>query len=222
MKRLLTATALTLLLSACGSQTARFSVVMDTTDPVRKDNLTAAIQRVVEGRMIAKKKTVTKQEIKEVGNDTVLTVGVSDKEAVQLLTEGLMAPFSMSVMKQVEEGQGDIISEKYGEFKEIGIVTEHFDWVTAGTFTVNGQAKGAVGITFTTEGEVLLKDMFKKNRGAVIGIFVRGQLMSKKLIEAKDADLTSIAIDGIPSTDLAAAFADDVNVGLHVIFTPLP
>ena len=31
----------------------------------------------------------------------------------------------------------------------------------------------------------------------------------------------SIAVDGIPTLSLASAFADDVNVGLHTVFTPL-
>lgn len=222
MRKLFAVVGLSLLLTACGSQTVRFSLAFDTEDTVRKSELTAAIARTVEGRLEAKKKSAKSQGIKEENGSTILTVEASDAEGATVLQEGLTAPFTMSIMKQVEEGQGDIVSETYGEFKETGIKTEHFDWVTPGTKTdANGQLKGAVVIAFTPKGQELLKTIFAANRGGAIGIFVRGQLMSMKMIDFTDKQ-TSIAIDGIPSGELAAAFADDVNVGLHVTFTVLP
>ena len=221
MKRLLAPLALTLLLAACGSQTVRFTVSYNTPDPLRRSELSAAIQRSIVGRMEAKKKKVVSQQLKNEDGKTVLTVSVSDAEAATLLKESLTGPFSMTIMKQVDAGKGDIISEKYGEFKETGMVTKHFDWVTAGTSMASGRELGSVGLQFTDEGQSLLKDMFSHNRGSIIGVFVRGMLMSKKQIDATDKQ-TSIVIDGIPSGALAAAFADDVNVGLHVTFAVAP
>jgi ribosomal protein L25 (general stress protein Ctc) len=221
MKRLLSIFALTLVLSACGSRTLRLNVQYDSTDAARRAELAAAVGRVMEGRMLAKKKKVISQELSPAGDAAVLTVTVNDAEAETLLREGIMMPFTMEIMKQVAAGQGDIVSEKFGEFKETGITTKDFDWVSAGAATTDaGIAKGSVTIHFTKAGETKLKNVFAKNRGSVIGVFVRGQLMSKKLVDTSDKQ-TSIAIDGIPSAALAGAFADDVNVGLHVQFTPV-
>ncbi|NOS68102.1 MAG: hypothetical protein HOO67_07140 [Candidatus Peribacteraceae bacterium] len=218
MKRLLPALALTFLLVAC-SKTVTLNVAFDSQDPVRLDQLKASLERVVVGRMESKGKKVTKQALVTKDDATTLTVTVSDADGAQVLSDGLTTPFTMSIMKQVEAGLGDIISEKFGEFKETGIETKHFDWV-APTLLVTeaGASQGSVVLKFTPEGQTLLKEMFAKNRGSVIGVFVRGQLMSKKLIDAKDKQ-DAIQIDGIPSADLANAFADDVNVGLHVTFT---
>ncbi len=221
MKRLLGILTLTLLLTACGGNTVRFSLTFDTNDAERVTKLTEAVQRTVEGRVLAKQKKLISRNIRKDGDTTMLEVTVQDDEIAKVLQDSLTVPFTMSVMKQVDAGRGDIVSQKYGEFKETGIVTKHIDWVTAGTTKATGTEQGAVVIQFTKEGETLLKDIFAKNRGSVIGIFVRGQLMSKKTIDATDRQ-TSISIEGIPSATLAAAFADDVNVGLHVKFTAAP
>lgn len=219
MKRLLALAALTLVLTGC-AKTVEFTVAFDTQDPARRTELEAAVGRVIEGRMLAKGKKIVKQGMTLSGSGAVLTVRVSDAEAAKLLSDGLTTPFTMSIMKQVPAGQGDIISEKFGEFKETGITTVHFDWVAmALSITEAGASQGSVVINFTKEGQKLLKQTFAKNRGGVIAIFVRGQLMSRKLVDAKDKQGT-IQIDGIPGEDLAKAFADDVNVGLHVTFTP--
>lgn len=221
MKRLLAITAATLLLAGC-AKTVTLNVTFDSQDPIRLDQLKAALERVVAGRLEAKEKKVVKQELATKDGATTLTVQVSDADGAKLLGDGLTTPFTMSIMKQVPAGQGDIISEKFGEFKETGITTKHFDWVAPTLLiTEAGASQGSVVIRFTTEGQTLLKEMFGKNRGSVIGVFVRGQLMSKKLIDGKDKQ-DAIQIDGIPNAELANAFADDVNVGLHVMFLPLP
>ncbi len=218
MKRFVIALPLLFLLAGC-AKTVKLSVAFDTQDAARRTALEAAVSRSVDGRMVSKGKKVIRQELTTTGETNVLTVQVSDSEAAKLLSDGLTTPFTMSIMKQVAAGEGDVISEKFGEFKETGIETKHFDWVTTAlSVTEAGVSQGSVVISFTEEGQTLLKDVFAKNRGGVIGIFVRGQLMSKKLVDAKDKQ-DSIQIDGIPGEELAKAFADDVNVGLHVTFT---
>lgn len=220
MKRFLP--ILMILLAGCGSKTVTFTATFDTGDAVRRTELTAAMGRMIDGRLTARGKKLLKLATVP-GSDTMtITVHVSDAEAAKLLTESLTQTFTMEIMKQVEAGQGDIVSEKFGEFQETGIVTKHFDWVTAGTMQgPAGQTLGSALVQFTKEGQELLKRVFAQNRGKVIGIFVRGQLMSKKLIDKTDKQ-DSIAIDGIPNAELAASFTDDVNVGLHVMFTPGP
>ena len=220
MKKTLSLFALCLLLTACGSKTVRYRLAFDTADMLRRSELTAAAARVIEGRVVARGKQLLSHETKTDGENVTIIAEVSDAEAATALQDGLLTPFTMTIMKQVEKGMGDIVSEKFGEFKETGITTKHFDWVSAGTAGAEAEVNGAVIIQFTPEGQELLKKIFKENRGSVIGIFVRGQLMSKKLIDSKDTQ-GSIAIDGIPNPALAGAFADDVNVGLHVTFIPI-
>ena len=224
MRKILPLIALTLILTACGgSKIVSFKVTFDTKDETRVTELKAAIGRDIEGRLAAKKQTLSKLTTRQDGDALLVVAAVSDDEAVQLLKTGLTTPLTMSVMKEVGAGQGDIVSEKYGEFKETGIETKHFDWVTAGSVSTDtGVTKGSVLLQFTKDGQTQLKKVFAANKGSVIAIFMRGQLMSKKLVDAKDKDQPSIAIDGIPNAELAAAFADDVNVGLHTTFTALP
>lgn len=220
MKRFLPLFACALLLVGC-AKTVKFAVAFDTEDASRRADLEAAVGRIVEGRVTSKGKKVVNQKIDANDGASVLTVRVSDAEAAKLLADGLTTPFSMTIMKQAQAGQGDIVSEKFGEFKEIGISTGHFDWVAMGlSIGEAGASRGSVVITLTNEGRELLKEIFSKNKGSVIGIFVRGQLMSKKLVDANDKQ-DAIQIDGIPSAELAQAFADDVNVGLHAKFTPM-
>lgn len=220
IKRLIPFLVLVFLLTSC-AKTVKFTVTFDTEDAARRTELEAAIGRIVEGRLVSKGKNIVNKAITTSGDANVLTVRVSDVEAAKLLNDGLTSPFTMAIMKQVAEGQGDIISEKFGEFKETGIATKHFDWVAPVlSATDAGSSKGAVVIKLTQKGQELLKDIFAKNRGDVIAIFVRGQLMSKKLVNGKDKQ-DSIQIDGIPSAELAQAFADDVNVGLHATFAPV-
>lgn len=220
MKRLLPLLACALLFTGC-AKTVKFAVAFDTEDASRRADLEAAVGRIVEGRVTSKGKKVVKQKIDAKDGASVLTVRVSDAEATKLLADGLTTTFSMTIMQQVPAGKGDIVSEKFGEFKETGISTGHFDWVAMGlSIGETGASSGSVVLTLTNEGRELLKEIFSKNKGSVIGIFVRGQLMSKKLVNANDKQ-DAIQIDGIPSAELAQAFADDVNVGLHAKFTPM-
>jgi len=214
MKRLLPVLALSLLLAGC-STPVTLQVQLNAL-PTRHQELKEAVMRVVEGRLAARKKTVSKQELTESGSKLTLTAQVSDAEGAKFLVDSLMTPFSMEIMKQVETGQGDIISNTHGEFKETGITTKHFDWATAGSFGDKGNAV----IEFTPDGQELLKKVFSQNRGGVIGIFVRGQLMSVKTVDKSD-EQTSISIDNITTPGIARSFVDDVNVGLHVMFKPV-
>lgn len=220
MKRLLPLLACALLVVGC-TKTVKFGVAFDTEDASRRADLEAAIIRIADGRVASGGKKIVERKIDTKDGASVLTVRVSDAEAAKLLADGLMTPFSMTIMQQTPSGQGDIVSDKFGEFKETGISTGHFDWVAMGLSIVEaGASRGSAVITLTNEGRELLKEIFSKNKGSIIGIFVRGQLMSKKLVDANDKQ-DAIQIDGIPSAELAQAFADDVNVGLHAKFTPV-
>lgn len=220
MQRPLSILALTLLLAACGGKTVSYRLTFDTVDTLRRQELTAAAGRVVEGRMAAHQTPVKNLQINEEGESVILTaVAPAGGASADWLHDGLQTPFTMSIMKEVPKGQGDLVSEKFGEFKETGLGTSSFDWVSSSQ-TPDG--KGNAVIQFTEEGKKTLAQVFAANKGKTIGIFVRGQLMSKKLVDATDGKQEGITVDGIPSAEVAAGFADDVNVGLHVTFTPIP
>lgn len=221
MKKFLSLASLLLVLTACGSQTVTFRVQYNTTDPAMRDELAATVLRVIEGRLLGQKKELLGKTVKKEEGDDIITLSVSDADAADMLRTRLTEPFSMEILKKVGAGQGDIISEKYGEFKETGITTRHFSRVIPRPPS-DAEATGTVVISFTDEGKALLKNLFAKNKGESIGIFVRGMLMSQKTVEASDSKEESISIDGIPSADLAAAFADDANTGLHVTITAVP
>ena len=74
-------------------------------------------------------------------------------------------------------------------------------------------------LQFNERGQKLLQDAFTGNIGKSVGIFVRDLLVSKMTISAEVLS-SHILISGIPSERVAQIFADDVNVGLHAIFTP--
>jgi len=135
------------------------------------------------------------------------------------LTAQLTEPFTMRIMAQVADGKGDITIEKQGSFKETGITEKHLLWVTGGKDT--DPAKGRVLLEFSEEGRMLMGDVFRKNKGKYIGLFVRKHLVSKLLVESEEVKDT-ILITDIPSFTLAEIFADDLNVGLHAVFTPDP
>jgi hypothetical protein len=214
MRKLLLLSASLLMLTAC-SKTVRYNLEFNLPDKTLQQQLSAAAVRVIENRMLGMQKKLISSDIADVDGKTMLTVKVSDAEGAKILTDSLLTPFTMTVMTQVDPGMGDISNEKYGDFKETSLETKHFESVTPRAMD---DGKGSVVITFTDEGKEILKKIYKEKRGQTIGIFVRGVLMSKKTIDAKDTQ-DMISVDGIPTPGIAKIFADDVNVGLHVRFS---
>lgn len=217
MRKLLLLITSFILLTAC-SKTVRYEMTFDVEDPTLQQQLSAAAIRVIENRLLGLEKKLLSSDIAETDGKTILTVTVSDADGAKILTESLLTPFTMTIMKQVNPGMGDISNDKYGDFKETSLTTKHFESVLPRE--AEG-GRGSVMITFTAEGREILKKLFRQSTGDIIGIFVRGVLMSKKTIDAADKQ-DSIAVDGIPTPGIARVFADDVNVGLHVRFSEAP
>ncbi len=211
--------SLSLVLVSCGGATGRFTLSFKNVAAERQEELTKASVRVMERRLLAQEKKLVSSKTETTNGVTTVMVAASDSAGLSALKKGLQQPFSISILKQVPAGKGDIVSEKFGDFKELGISTESFDWVVAGSQTLGAQQQGFVQLEFTPQGQTILKKVFAENQGATIGVFVRGMLISKKVVEKSDTGEGGITIDGIPTPDLAQAFADDVNVGLHVGFT---
>lgn len=222
MKRLLSASFGLLLLSACG-QTPTISFRADVTGVdgnVERQTVLVQSLNVLERRLLAMGEDALEKNIENTGSGAIITVGAEHQEALDALTESVQEPFDLQVMAQTQEGQpADVTVERHGGFVRTGITASDLDWVEAGQ--ESDSDLGAVRLVFTEEGRVKMADLFSRMNGKNIGIFVRGQLVS--LLQVETAELKDdIIIRQIPSMDLATVFAEDVNVGIHVQFTPVP
>jgi hypothetical protein len=217
MKRLLPAVALTLMLVACGGVTARWNVEFVRATEEQKKELAGAIERMIEGRTLAVEKKLTSKKFTPSGNGGTLSVTVEDEDAANALKNQLELPFTFELMTQTPVGQkGDVETEKYGSFSKSGLDAAKVEWVDARVPPTGGTT--TVAVIFTEEGRTLFKKILSENEGKLIGIFVRGRLMSLQQVQAKDQS-DSVVIDNVPSAQIAASFADDVNVSLHAKFT---
>lgn len=208
--------ALLLLLAGCGSKSLSYKITINTTDATKRTELVKAVRRVVERRL----KAIGEEPVIDVRNENsqiMLSIKVEDKAVGETLADQLKEPFSMRMMAQVPDGKGDITVEGQGSFKETGLTEKHLLWVASGPDT--NPEKGRVLLEFSEEGRKLMGQIFKQNSGKYIGLFVRNHLVSKLLVESTEVKDT-ILITDIPSPILAEIFADDLNVGLYVTFTP--
>ena len=203
--------------SSTGSITYRLDI--DPTVAVeRSSDLTLASMRVIERRLENLGEDILEKDITFEDGAPHISLTVSDPSALDLLTNQLTAPFTLRIMEEVPEKEATIIVGVHGGFRETGITEKHLRWVEAST---DGDVldKGRATLQFTEEGRKLMSELFKKDKGKHIGLFVRGKLMSKLLVES-DTLKDDIIIHDIPSVEFAHVFADDVNVGLYVTFSP--
>lgn len=226
MKRLLLGLSAVIVLAGCNSQTTvRYSLTFNTTDSQSQENLTFAGQRVIERRLEHLNETIISNTIDSSKKPTTITVTVPDKAAADELTKELTAPFSMQIMAQTGTGEtADITIEGQGSFRQTGISEKDLTEVVSHK---DPDGEGEVALLLTASGHTKMQQLFKQTVGSNIGIFVREggsaqyQLVSKLHVDTNVAP-ANIVISNIPSSDLADVFADDMNVGLHVTFTPVP
>lgn len=221
MKRLLLGLSASMLLFGCSSQTTvTYNLSFNVSDPQDRQELTVASQRVIERRLEHLNEPILSDSIDTSKQPTSVTVTMPDKGAAQELTRELAEPFKVRIMAQTASGEtADITVQGQGGFKETGITENDIQWVDSRTDPSTN--KGEVGIQLTPAGQRKMQTLFSQEVGKNIGIFVRDQLVSKLLVSSPDAPSTLI-ISNIPSPDIAEVFADDMNVGLHVTFTPVP
>jgi preprotein translocase subunit SecD len=211
-----------LMLAACGSSEASttYDLGIKITDMKLRESLAAQSMRVIERRMDRMGETIKDSEIDVSQSGATITIVSEHAEAQQDLTEQLQGPFSFDIMAQTQPGEtADITIEQHGDFTRTGITGADVDWVQARQ--TPGAETGEVRMIFTEAGRAKLAALFQKMQGKNIGVFVRDQLVSKLQVQTDKIE-EDIVISGIPSADLANIFADDVNVGLHVTFTPVP
>lgn len=222
MKRLLLGlSAAVIVLAGCSSQTTvRYNLTFNVSKAEDQLSLTQASMRVVERRLEHLGEQLLDKQIDTKTKQTAIIITVPDKGAADELTKELTEPFKVRIMAQTGTGEtADITVDGQGGFKETGITEKDLLWVDARTDPQNG--KGEVGLEFTDAGKIKMQALFRQMVGKNIGIFVRDRLVSKLHI-ATDNIPNTIVIRDIPSADVAMVFADDMNVGLHVTFTPVP
>ena len=219
MRRTLFLVALPLVvLTGCGSSTFTYHLSFDSTDEARQHDLTVRSLSVVERRLEALNADVKDEQILTKDKDVRIQVKLADSAAGKVLTQQLTEPYKLRIMHEDDGAKPDITVEGQGGFSQSGITEKDVLW---GEAAQDSDGKGGVKITFTPDGAKKMVALFKDNQGKNIGIFVRDRLVSKLKVNAT-MDSDNIVIRGIPSLDVAKVFVDDLNVGLHVTFTPAP
>ncbi len=222
MKRLIPLSFAVLLLSACGeTPTISFRAdVISVEGQVQRQTVLTQSLNVVQRRLESMGEEPLKSNIQPNGSGALITIGAEHQEALDALITDLQEPFDLRVMSQVSaDEEADITVERHGGFVNTGITHDDLIWVEAGK--ENDSDLGAVRLVFSEEGRTKMSELFKQMKGKNIGIFVRGQLISLLQVET-DVLQDDIVIRQIPSLELAEVFAEDVNVGIHVTFTPVP
>lgn len=208
------------LLAGCGSSAhSAYKLQFDTEDTSRLTVLSIAVTRIIERRLQGMGEEVRSLDISQKADGPELSFSVNTKAAADLLRKDLTAPFKLRIMREVNMGETPTIEiDGHGGFIETSITEKHLEWIEAAEETDN---KGRITLGFTKEGREFMRKIFRENVRKNIGLFVRDKLVAKLQVDTAELK-DDIIITGIPSAELARVFADDVNVGLHVTFTPLP
>jgi len=203
-------------LTGCGSSVMTFEAVSSVSDTTKNNELFKATERVLLRRLAgAEVKGSTVSVIPEDSGTASVSISVpSDAmETVQRITSD---PFTFEIRLangtiKDDEGNDQV------DWQATGIDGTKLDWIQ----TLQGPKPEDIGVElqFNAEGKNKLSAVFLENVGKDVGIFVRDLLVSKLKVNTTEA-ADHIIIGGIPSAKIAEIFADDVNVGLHITFTP--
>lgn len=221
MKRISLSLATILLLTACsGGQTVVYRLDFKNAGAHQLEGLTAASMEVIERRLAHLEVELLEKKTETRNDQTFLSVTLPSKEAGDALTAELVKPFDLTVMGETEPHEtADITIEDRGSFTKTDITQDDFTWVDARKDPTNGM--GEVRLILTDDGRTKINALFARLKGKSIGIFVRDRLVSLLKVQT-DAVPDNLIIRDVPSVDIAGIFADDMNVGLHVTFTPVP
>lgn len=224
MKRLLSTslvTAACIALAACGQTgAANYRVVFEPTlTPDKVQEVATGAARVIQRRVDAMKGTVKNINVQTKEKEATITSTVDPPALVSPLTDQLSEAFTLRIMRSTNPGESpDMTVQGDRNFNETGVTEKDILWVTASK-NEKEPTKGTVLVTFNDEGKKKLKKVFKATRGKQVALFLRGRLVSS-FTNTSGAERENILIEGIPSADLAAAFADDVNVGVYAKIVP--
>ncbi len=215
------------ILAACGKGIlAEYTLTLSPYGTEKHQELFSAVERVVQRRIASFKMDATATVSPSGDDSATLALAFNDAQSKTVLTEGIERPFSFEI-KSLATGITDLSKASLSDWRTTGVTNKDLLWVQA----IGDRATGKVGVEllFSDEGRkrlsaviaTLAKEGALKNAEAkpILGIFVRDVLISS--LQVTDGILDSrIIVSGIPSPAIAQVFADDVNVGLHVTFTP--
>lgn len=205
------------LLAACSfAQRQAYRLTFDVQNVPIQQELMEASLRMIDEYARQLKTTLGDRDVETGTGSAVITVSLGDGTQLPAMTAMLTKPFSLRFMTRVT-GKGDVTVEGQGTFADTGFGGRDVFWAEAGEDQTTGKA--AVRLLFTTEGRENFRKLIKNNRGKTIGLFVQDRLVSMLVADHLEED---VVIRGIPTVAVASAFADQVNVGLHVTFTPVP
>lgn len=217
LKNLFVIGAFSAALVACGSSiTLTAPVEVDAKDSARVIQLLQASERVLIRRFAgAEVKDAVVSVAPTSGSGGIVTMKLPDDDAIETAKRILGDSFTFEMKLAVgtklnEEGVEET------EWESTGVDGNSLMWIQP----IRNPNTGELGVElqFDKDGMSKITDVFTKNEGKDLGIFVRDLLVSKLTI-GKEAVGDSIVINGIPSERIAEIFADDVNVGLHVHFS---
>lgn len=221
MKRLFTLGVTTLLLAACAgtNETHTYKLDIRPNELVDRAALAEAARSVTERQLLGLQIEDPQVSLRKEGDEMLVDVSVDDAEVYPVLDALLQDPFRLEIMRAVDTGTGDVVVEGMGAFERTGIDASDMRAVESGASPSTGF--GYVKLHFTDEGRQKIEELFAASVGKTVGIFVNERLVSAMQVESGELEET-ILINGIPDPIMAVIFADDVNVGLHVTFTPVP
>jgi hypothetical protein len=206
------------LLAGCAPASATYKLDFSISDSTQRQNLTKLAMAVIERRVNHLEDTIKNITPSGGDNDKSITVTVGKASTIEDLTRELTTPITFRVIEESPtSGTGTFTIGDSGPFRETGFTERQVNFVEWMEDPSNG--KGAVNINLTPDGTQMLRSISDRNDGKTIGILVRDVLVSRT-VGQKGQD--KLIIRGIPSPEMARIFSDDVNVGLHVTFTPVP
>lgn len=217
LKRLITIATCTAVLAGCGAtRTLNATATVRSSDPAKIIGLIQASERVLKRRLAAADVQDAVVSVAPAGAaDATVVLRLPDAAAEDAARRILSEPFTFEIKLA-----GGMIKDPSGaevvDWQATGITGADLEWIQPVRDTSTDTL--GVDLQFGADGRAKLASVFKVNQGKDVGIFVRDLLVSKLRVNSADIG-NSIVISGIPSAAIAEIFADDVNVGLHVVFS---
>lgn len=206
-----------LAVAACNSQsvTLTYTIQSSTTDTAKNQILLPSAERVITRKLASANITDARvTAIPSGSGSATLTVrlhNAEEAEAADALVQEKLT-FDLRIEETAATSAADAV------WKDTGVTGTHLIWIQPLTNPTNNEI--GVELQFTDEGQEKLAKAFMENPSKDIGIFVRDLLVSKMTISTETLSSNHIIIGGIPSAKVAEIFAEDVNVGVHLTFTP--
>lgn len=206
-------------MAGCGGAASplRYHAVMTVEDATKMPILFDVIERVLLRKFAALDVKQPEITIIPEGKDSaIVSIEVASSDDQKTVENIMTDTFSFDM--RLDMGTETVDGVETTKWESAGVDGSMLNWVQAVGNRQTSQVN--LELSFDETGKAKLQELAKTQKGKRLGIFVRDVLVSVLQIESGSfADV--VVIGGIPSATVAEIFADDVNVGLHVTFTPL-